>query len=205
LPRPAIDTRVADIVDAALLLLEQGGLPAVTTNALAAGARCSKDTLYSLFEDRDAILAALVARQAQLLNAMLDVAAAGSGSGVSEAATVAPREALIRAAAQLYCLLLSEASLVINRAAIADPSGKLSEILMESGQGRSAPRIKALLAEAAAEKGYPDAGVEQIYRRFFGLLISDQQILALHGNRPSDPPPEECLQAAERTVAELFA
>ncbi|EFG2587292.1 helix-turn-helix transcriptional regulator, partial [Escherichia coli] len=115
MPRAAVETRSEDILDAALGLLREKGLPGVTTNALAARARCSKDTLYTLFADRDAILAALIRRQAASLNERMLAETAIDGMN--------DRARLVEAGALLYALLLSEASLAINRAAMADGSG----------------------------------------------------------------------------------
>jgi AcrR family transcriptional regulator len=168
-----------EILDAALALLREQGLAGVTTAALAKAARCSKVTLYRLFEDRAAILAALVDRQASTLNATL-TAAPGPAS---------PDMALAQAGAQLLRLLTSEASLAINRAALADPTGELSRILIQRGKERSAPKIASLIAQLH------EAGLARIndgqeaYRIFYGLLVGDRQILALHGARyrPEDP------------------
>lgn len=169
-----------EILDAALALLRETGLAGVTTAALAKAARCSKDTLYRLFEDRAAILAALVDRQASVLNATL-TAAPGS---------LSPDAALAQAGAQLLRLLTSEASLAINRAALADPTGELSRILIQRGKERSAPKIASLISQLQ------DAGLVRIsdpqeaYRIFYGLLIGDRQILALHGARYRTEDPE---------------
>lgn len=162
------------ILDAALALLEQGGVGAVTTAALAKAARCSKSTLYAAYRDRDAILAALVERQAGALNRTLDAALA------PEAGTRDPSEALVAAGEALLDLLTSDAALAINRAAMADPSGGLSRILVAAGKARSAPRIAALIERLRAATVIGAADTPTVYRAFYGLLIADRQILALH-------------------------
>lgn len=169
-----------EILDAALALLREKGLAGVTTAALAKAARCSKDTLYRLFEDRAAILAALVDRQATALNATLAVASA----------PVSPDAALAQAGAQLLRLLTSEASLAINRAALADPSGELSRILIQRGKERSAPRIASLIAQLHSSGLARIGDGQEAYRIFYGLLIGDRQILALHGARYRSEDPE---------------
>lgn len=180
-----------EILDAALALLRDKGLAGVTTAALAKAARCSKDTLYRLFEDRAAILAELVDRQASVLNATL-TAAPGS---------LSPDAALAQAGAQLLRLLTSEASLAINRAALADPTGELSRILIQRGKERSAPKLASLISYLQ------DAGLVRIsdsqeaYRIFYGLLIGDRQILALHGARHRTEDPE---LVARRAVADFL-
>jgi AcrR family transcriptional regulator len=181
------------VLAAALRLLEQGGVPAVTTAALAREARCSKETLYGLFKDRDDILAALVSRQSARLNELLE----GMGGEAQ------PLEALVDAGARLLDLLTSEASLAINRAALADPSGALSRVLVEAGRNRTAPLLMRLL-EAARRSGhfdFPDAA--EAYRAFYGLLIADRQIAALHRVEGSRPDPETRLALARRAVRDL--
>lgn len=190
-PAPLTPDRRDDILDAALALLGEGGLKAVTTAAIARAARCSKDTLYVLFEDRDAILAALVQRQAAALNAAL---AAGD-------AAASPREALTAAGARLAALLTAEASLAINRAALADDSGLLSRILVAAGRDRSAPGLITLIA---AMRDAGDIAVDDLaeaYATFYGLLIGDRQILALH-RVPAAPLDHDAIarRAVERFV-----
>lgn len=192
--RPKVSERSDDILDAALRLLRTGGLASVTTNALAAEARCSKDTLYALFADRDAILAALISRQAAQLNARLD----------SHAGAETPRARLVEAGAQLVSLLLSDASLAINRAALADTSGELSRILIASGKVRSAPSITGLIEQLAAAGVIEVGDAGEAYRSFYGLLIGDRQILALHGVHAANLSEAECLRIAETAVDGLF-
>lgn len=159
-----------DILDAALELLAIGGVQAVTTAALARAARCSKDTLYVLFENRDAILAALIERQASQLNAALQESY-GDHS---------PLDRLMLICIRLLELLTSEASLAINRAALGDSSGELSRILIAAGKKRSAPRITAAI-EALHHAGIVHApDLLDAYRTLYGLLIGDRQVLALH-------------------------
>ncbi|HEV2507530.1 MAG TPA: TetR/AcrR family transcriptional regulator [Mesorhizobium sp.] len=180
-----------DILDAALELLATGGLQAVTTTALARVARCSKDTLYVLFENRDAILAALVGRQASQLNTALQESS-NEGS---------PLDQLTLICTLLLKLLTSPASLAINRAALGDASGDLSRILITAGKERSAPKIMSAI-EALNIKGIintPDPF--DAYRTLYGLLIGDRQILALHN---AYGPAEDAETIAGRAVERLI-
>ncbi len=182
------------ILDAALALLETEGAAAVTTAALAREARCSKSTLYAAFTDRDAILAALVERQADTLNSTLDAALAAE-------AGIPPRDALAKAGEALLALLTSDAALAINRAAISEPSGVLSGILIASGRARSAPRIVALIERLRDEGVIAYESPAAVYRAFYGLLISDRQILALHRVHGARPSPEESAAIAQEAVS----
>lgn len=189
------------ILDAALSLLEAGGAGAVTTAALAREARCSKSTLYAEFADRDAILAALVERQAGALNETLDRALSGRGEEVPA------RDALAAAGEALLDLLTSDAALAVNRAAIAEQSGALSAILIASGKARSAPRIAALIERLRDDGVLAFESTLEVYRVFYGLLISDRQILALHrtpGARPSGAERKAVAAAAVVALERLF-
>ncbi len=180
------------ILEAALKLLEQGGLSAVTTAALAREAKCSKETLYHLFKDRDGILAALVAEQSARLNALLEDIEGGD-----------PLAALVEAGTRLLDLLTSNASLAINRAALGDPSGQLSRILIEGGRDKTAPRLIRLLEQARDNGIMAFTDGFEVFRTFFGLLISDRQITALHRVEDARPSAEERRVLAERAVRAL--
>lgn len=184
-----------EILDAALALLREKGLAGVTTAALAKAARCSKDTLYRLFEDRAAILAALVDRQASALNTTL----------TATPGAVSPDAALAQAGAQLLRLLTSETSLAINRAALADPSGELSRILIQRGKERSAPKIAALISHLQDDGLVRIGDTQEAYRIFYGLLIGDRQILALHGARYRTEDPESVARRAVGDFLRLHA
>lgn len=184
-----------DILDAALELLASGGLQSVTTTALARVARCSKDTLYVLFENRDAILAALVERQASQLNAILQ----------ESDVEASPLDQLRLISTQLLKLLTSRASLAINRAALGDASGDLSRILIAAGKERSAPKIMAVI-ETLDRKGVIHAPDPlDTYRTLYGLLIGDRQILALHNAYKSAEDAEVIAARAVERLVRLYA
>lgn len=182
-----------DILDAALELLRTGGVQTVTTTALARIAKCSKDTLYVLFGNRDAILAALVERQAAQLDATLQE------SDVSRS----PLDRLTLACVQLLKLLTSEASLAINRAALSDASGDLSRILIAAGKERSAPKIISAIEMLDVEGILRVPDPVDAYRTLYGLLIGDRQILALH-NAYNRAEIEEAETIARRAVERLM-
>ncbi|MEE1610608.1 TetR/AcrR family transcriptional regulator [Microvirga sp. CF3016] len=177
------------ILEAALSLLERGGLQALTTAALAREAKCSKETIYLLFKDRDDILGTLVAEQSARLNGMLE------GIDGDD-----PLDALTEAGARLLDLLTSDASLAINRAALGDPTGSLSRILIEAGRNRTAPLFIRLLEQARLHGriGFTDG--PEAFRTFYGLLIADRQITALHRVEGARPQPDERRILAERAV-----
>ena len=56
--------RQAEVLEAGLRLLVEGGEKALTTAGLARAANCSNESLYKWFGDRDGVLAAMIAWQA---------------------------------------------------------------------------------------------------------------------------------------------
>lgn len=188
--------RRQDILDAALELLLARGLAGVTTSGLARLAQCSKDTLYNLFADRDEILASLVTREAQSLNEYLE----GTLAGGHDAGCDALREIGVH----LYELLTSPTSLALNRAALGETSGALSEILLQKGRSSAAPKIMAYLNSMQKAGMLGPGELKQIYHCFYGLLLGDHQILALH-KRPARRPSRKTSQAiAQNAVAQLL-
>ncbi len=186
-----LEKRRDDILDAASALLKTAGYTGLTTNALAAAAQCSKKTIYSLFPDKDSLLAALVTNQAAQLGQILE-------TQVMDNTT----ERLEKIGAALIAVLLSETSIAINRAAIADPSGKLSTILRANGRDRFAPEITELAISALGLNG-SSANPDELFQSFYGLLLGDRQVGALHG-APSENIGEHARFAiARRAVAQL--
>ncbi|NKJ41623.1 MULTISPECIES: TetR/AcrR family transcriptional regulator [unclassified Novosphingobium] len=87
LPRQAraVET-VAAIVEAAARILEQGGIAALTTNAVAARAGVSVGSLYQYFPGKEALVGALIVRETSILIAECEEALA----------RVSGQEALVR-------------------------------------------------------------------------------------------------------------
>lgn len=172
------DKRRREILNAVLALLREGGIDAVSTARIAARAQCSKETLYAWFGDRAGIFRALVAEQTAALNAMLAREAAGDAP---------PRETLERAGAALLDLLTGEASLAINRAAMADGSGDMARDLREEGRGRFVPLFVALIERLQGEGVLTAGDARDQFVTFYGLLIGDRQIRALLGDEAARP------------------
>jgi AcrR family transcriptional regulator len=77
---------VAAIVEAAARILEADGLAGFNTNAVAARAGVSVGSLYQYFPSKDAIMAALIAREAEAFDADLTQTIGGLGDiGVASA------------------------------------------------------------------------------------------------------------------------
>lgn len=195
---PAADlNRRAQILTHAEALLRRGGLAALTTNALAKAARCSKETLYDVFADRDAIVAALIEHQAEALTGALTEGLSGGD----------PADQLVLVGERLLDLLTTETGLAINRAALSDPSGHWSALLLDRGRNRSAPLIVAMLIRWRDAGGIAFEDVRPVYQAFYGLLVGDCQIAALHradNARPDQAERQARAKGAVAGVARLF-
>lgn len=88
---------VAAILEAAAQVLEAGGLPALTTNAVAARAGVSIGTLYQYFADKNAVLLALARQQTEATVAAVRDALEPVGANDPEARVRAMVRAVINA------------------------------------------------------------------------------------------------------------
>jgi len=87
------EATVSAILDSAARILETGGLPALTTNAVAERAGVSIGSLYQYFPNKDALTAALIHRETAVL---LDEVHAASASITYAAGMRALVEAAVR-------------------------------------------------------------------------------------------------------------
>jgi AcrR family transcriptional regulator len=186
-----LEVRKNDILKATAALLISGGLSAVTTRALAAHAQCSKTTIYALFPDKHALLAALITDQAEELANSLSPGLDGN-----------PLKQLQKVASTLIDVLLSDISIAINRAAAADQSGKLGVLLHANGRDRLAPKIGAL-ALSALDLEDRALSPEDVFQTLYGLLLGDRQVAALLGLAHSPPDEKARLAIANRAISQL--
>ena len=168
--------RQGEVLDAVLELLVEGG-DAVTMNAVARRASCSKETLYKWFGDRDGLLNATVRWQASKVRAgnfdrqRLDAAAL--------------RESLERFAANWLKVISSQSSIALNRVAVShagSSKSNLGAIVLANGRFTLGARLKPVLeaGRAAGLLQFDDA--EPAFRTFFGLIGRDVQLRLLLGD-----------------------
>jgi AcrR family transcriptional regulator len=92
---------VAAVVEASARILEEGGLGAFNTNAVAARAGVSIGSLYQYFPGKDAILASLVRREAEAFDVALTEAVARTGDlGTSSAVALLAQVAVAHQASR---------------------------------------------------------------------------------------------------------
>ncbi|BCH24258.1 TetR family transcriptional regulator [Mesorhizobium sp. L-8-10] len=188
------DLRRREILVAVLDILKRDGVAGLSTAALAAEARCSKSTLYALFGSRAGILKALISEQSRSVNEMLGRELASVGD---------PERTLVDAGAALLDLLTGDASAAINKAAMADATGELGQLLLEQGRGRTAPLFAQLIARLQAAGGIGAADAAFVFKSFYGLLVGDRQIRILLGDRGARPSGGEFRSIAAEAVARL--
>lgn len=164
------------VLEQALRLLVEGGEKALTTSGLARAANCSKESLYKWFGDRDGLLAAMITFQQSKVRTFEK-----AGDRVSAAQLIDHLEVF---AHDLLEVLAGDVSLALNRLAIGQASregSKLGNLLLERGRRQIDRRARALI-EAGRRSGYLRFDdVEEAYRSFYGLIVSDVHIRMLLG------------------------
>jgi AcrR family transcriptional regulator len=186
------ERRRIEVIEAALEELVEHGVANTTMASIAKRAGASKETLYSWFESRDGLVAALIRHNADASAERVSQALAGDEASL---------DTLTGFGANLLRLLTSPPSLALNRAAMTIPS--LAAELLASGRHRVGPIVEQYLVRL------DDAGLIGIddpssaFETFYGLVISDTQIRCLLG----EPAPDAgAIDArATRAVAQFVA
>jgi AcrR family transcriptional regulator len=174
--------RREEILMVALSVLTERGYRSASMREIAGRARASKETLYAWFGDKRGLFEELVRWQAERIDAALAPSLEGEAADVSEV--------LRDFAVELQRLLLSERSVVINRAAISeaatDPT--LAAALAAKGRDSVVPKLERYL-EGQRERGtleFEEAG--SAVDALIGLTIGDQQVRRLLGVLPVPEP-----------------
>jgi len=198
LEAPEITPRQGEVLDAVLDLLVEGH-EGLTMAAVARRARCSKETLYRWFGDRDGLLAATVRWQASRVRA--------GNYDRQRLNAVLLRESLENFAANWLSVISSRTSIALNRVAVAHAgSGKsnLGAIVLANGRFAIGERTKPLL-EAGREIGLLEFDdTEAAFRTFFGLVGRDVQIRLLLGDQ-LDMSKERIANEAAEATRQFFA
>lgn len=162
--------------------------------AVATEARASKETLYGWFNDRDGLLEALVAGNA-------DETAAGVTAALAEPAQDegGARATLVAYTETLLDLLTGPVSVALNRVAMTSP--RLAAVLLASGRHRAGPVVEAYLASLHEQGISPHSDPAAAFSMLYGLTVQDTQIRVLLGEQP--PTPAHRRARAEQAV-EIF-
>jgi AcrR family transcriptional regulator len=172
---PEFSERQQEVLDAVLKLMVANG-DSFSVAAVARAARCSKETLYKWFGDRDGLLTATVRWQASKVRMPKLPRDRLTREGLEQALT--------GFAESWLTVITGDLSIALNRAAVSHAgSGKsrLGEIVLTNGPFAMRRRLEPLF-EAGRDAGllvFDDAG--GAFRAFFGLVVGDAQIRALLG------------------------
>ena len=181
---------VAAVVEAAARILEAEGLGGFNTNAVAARAGVAIGSLYQYFPGKDAILAALIRREAEAFDAALGAAvAAAAGLGTASAVALLARTVAAHQAARprLARLLdLEEQRLGLAQEAEASGArtgGVIARFLAERrlGGGEAAWDILHLsrgLIDGALERGAVDGLDRRLAWAILGYLALSREASA---------------------------
>ncbi|PPD15427.1 MAG: TetR family transcriptional regulator [Methylobacterium sp.] len=190
--------RQIEVLEATLRQMLTEG-QAVTMNAVAKAASCSKETLYKWFGDREGLLTATVKWKASRVH----VGAVEPGR-LDRAALMARLEEFAR---NWLTVITSETSIALNRIAIGEAGAKkghLGAIVLENGRFAVGARLKPVLeaGRAAGLIAFDDS--EEAFRTFFGLMARDVQIRLLLGDAlqlPAETIQSEAARAARQFLA----
>lgn len=169
------DARRLQILRATLRLLRRYG-SAVTTAQIAAEARCSKETLYNWFGDRDGIMLALAHEQASgMRQAMAERFASAQGSLETRLASCATL---------LLDIMTGDAALAVNRVAMAQACSENSELgqaVMADWKNQIAQPFVDIFQEGNQSGELAVHSPMEAFENLVGLLIGDRQRQLLLG------------------------
>lgn len=169
------EARQAEIERAAYVVLDSKGYAGASMLAIAKQARASNETLYNWYGDKTGLFRALVVRNAQQVQTLLEEALQAAD---------APLETLQALGPHLLTLLVSPRAIQLNRAAAADPTGELGTAISERGRETIAPLIGRVLLEARSAGAIGFDEVEETVGLYLNLLVGDLQIRRAIGREP---------------------
>lgn len=168
-------------------MIGETGFERLTMSAVAVRAGSSKESLYAWFGSKEGMVSELIRRQAAQTNAAVEQALT---------ADLPPRDVLVGIARNLLDLLVGEASLALNRAAVSSP--RLAAVLLEHGRHTTGPLVERYLARLHEERVLALADPAEAFRLLYGLAVQDSQVRALLGEPP--PGPDERARTARVAV-----
>ncbi|TAT96080.1 TetR/AcrR family transcriptional regulator (plasmid) [Rhizobium ruizarguesonis] len=185
-----VPPRQANVLEHALFLLASGGKKSLTSARLAKAARCSKESIYKWFGNREQLLTAMVSYQTAKVRFESD------GKRLTP---VSLYDHLLVFAQDLLRVLAEDTWLSLTIFAITQKNqGKatLAKLVLESGSDVVECRGK-LLIEAGQRAGLLRLDeIDEAYQALYGLVVSDIHVRMLLGG----PAPRDIARRAERAV-----
>ena len=171
---PEIDpqaTRRTEILSSGLNVLIEKGWRGASMIAIARKASASKETLYNWFGDKAGFFGALIRENATALDRALP----------ADFKDMPLEDGLRAFGVELLTLVCGDASVAINRAAIADAGGDatLGQTLLEEGKLKSLPKLAAWMGRHMALDDPMQAA-----ERFVVLVKGEAQLEHLLGVAP---------------------
>jgi len=158
------------VLQAALDELQNNGYERLTMLAVAKRANCSKQTLYSWFNNKEGLLTTLIEKNADETIAKLESAFDTDRE---------PTEVLAGFCIGLISLLTSTQSIALNHAAMLSP--ELAKILLKSGRYRVGPIVERYFRKLSKAGVLKKTDAKKAFSTLYGLAISDVQIRVLLG------------------------
>jgi AcrR family transcriptional regulator len=172
------------IEKAAYELIEEKGFLGMSMLAIARRAKASNETLYNWYGDKNGLFKVLIQNNANQTKQLLESALLTQQSALQTLEQLGPI---------LLNLLLGERAIALNRAAAADATGKLGELLSAAGKETIFPLIVRLFERCALER---PGNAMQAAQDYLGLLVGDLQIRRAIGAIPKPSPTEIEARAA---------
>lgn len=191
LPISEKKARQTAVLKAALRELQVSGYNGLTMQKVAKRAKCSKETLYAWYENKQGLLTKLIEQNADEAAANLEVAFESNAK---------PELVLQGFCIGLITLLSSKQSVTLNHAAMASP--ELAKILLRSGRYRAGPIVKQYLEKLMVDGDLKKTNSEEAFTLLYGLAVRDVQIRVLLGERA--PTKSEIESMCERAVDLFF-
>ncbi len=186
--------REQEVLEVAMQVIVRDGYAAATMQAIADEAHASKETLYSWFGDREALVGRLIRANADASAEAVTAALARTPTDADDA-----RQTLEGYARGLLTLLTGEASVALNRAAMSSPA--LAAELLAGGRHRIGPVVAAYLDDLHAAGLSPHPDGERAFSLLYGLVVRDTQIRVLLGE---EPPSARAVSARARDAVRRF-
>ena len=183
--------RRAAIEAAALTVLEARGYAETSMLAVARAAKASNETLYNWYGDKAGLFRAMVTANIEDLRSCLEAKADDASRSIEMSlASFGP---------QLLAVLTSDRVVALNRAAAADSSGELGQIIASAGRQGIAPLIAKAFADADKRGKLCVPDPQEAAEIYLGLLLGDLQIRRVVG-RMSALDPAEIERRAARAL-----
>ncbi len=183
------------ILDISVEVLAERGYRDANMLEVARRAKASKETLYSWFGDKRGLFEAVIRRNAASVQVVM---------ADQLEADVPTEEAIAAFGAALLTLLMGDAAVALNRAAIAEAASDqtLADTLVAEGRQATLPAFVRYLDGQAERGNLQLTAPQEAAEDFLGLLMGDLQIRRLLG--ASAKPSKAQIDARARAATEKF-